>query len=326
MHIPDDERYYLKLKASYLYYIEHRMLTEISKTLDLSRPTLNKLLAEARDDGIVTITVNDIRGENRHIELEQRLCKALRLKDVCVVNAVSDDQGAINGSIGAATARYLINLIKPKMTIGIGWGNTLQAMAKYLNINRDVADLEFVSLMGSLNTKEGGSFSTFANSLCETIASNYRNSTVAMLYAPLVASDKASLDAMMHTEGIASVFGKMRRLDIAVVGVDGDIEHSTTLRLDTSLRKARGEFRRRKCVGNVCARFYDREGRTGSASIEERIISISPDDLRNTPTVIGAAGGQYKTLSIISAARTGLFNILITDEYTALALDEHVKK
>ena len=89
MPLSSEERYYIKLKASYLYYKENKTQAEIAELFHISRPTLIKLLNDARKEGIVTIEIHDIRMGSQYIELEQELCKKLGLKDVKIVGVGS---------------------------------------------------------------------------------------------------------------------------------------------------------------------------------------------------------------------------------------------
>jgi len=322
MHITPEERYYLKLKSAHLFHIENKPLVEIAELLHLSRPTLNRLLTEAREEGIVNITINDIRTGNHHLLLEQNLREKLHLKDIKIIDTAGETQESVNAGIGLAAARHLGNLLKPGMTVGIGWGKTLQVMAKHIQPDPSVSGLNFVSLLGGLHTEDTKSYTTFANSLCENIASNYEDSTVSMLYTPMVAQSKTAAEAVLASDSIAAAVKKMKTLDVAVVGIDGDPGHSTTIQLEKSLQSIESELRAGGYVGNVCSRFYTIDGRLSDLSIEERIITIHPGDLKKTPIVIGAAGGKYKASSILGAARAELFNILITDASTAARLSE----
>jgi deoxyribonucleoside regulator len=321
MHFSQEERYYLKLKAAHLLYLENMNLSDIAVLLHISRPTLNKLLSEARAEGIVSISINDIRQSESYISFEQALRKLLDLKDVKIVNVSGKSQDAVNQSIGEAAAAYFSNLISSGMRVGIGWGNTLQYMAKFLRPDPSVRDSEFVSLMGGLSSHESSSYAMFANSLCEIFASNYKRSKVAMIHAPILAQSKKDAAALLRASGVSESFGKMSELDVAIVGIDGDIDHSTTLELDKSIRAVLAEMKDKNCAGNVCARFYTEEGRTGVMSIEDRLLSISDKDLIKTSLVVGAAGGPYKARSIIGASRAKLFDILITDVATAKTIE-----
>ena len=62
MALSADQRYYLKRKALYYYYEKNCSNTDIAKMLGISRVTLNRLLAEAKEEGMVKIEIIDTRN------------------------------------------------------------------------------------------------------------------------------------------------------------------------------------------------------------------------------------------------------------------------
>lgn len=317
MSLSAEERYYIKLKASYLHYIEGKTQSELAKLFNVSRPTLIKLLNDAREEGIVKIEINDVQGGACFIEKEQELCKRLDLKDVKIIRAVNNDQESINTSIGMAAAQYFARLLIPGMTVGIAWGNTLQLMVNYQQPDNKVERLQFVPLLGGLSSPSSEGYSMFANSLCEQIASKYSKSVVNMLYAPLYVQDREMAETYRNSAEISKIFDKMAHLDVAVVGIDSDLPHSTTIQFEKNLQQDFNKLQKEGMVGNICANFYDINGKSSKSGIEHNIIAITPENLQKTPLVIGAAGGEYKVASIIGGARAKFYNVLITDEITA---------
>ncbi len=51
--------------------------------------------------------------------------------------------------------------------------------------------------------------------------------------------------------------------------------------------------------------------------IDDRVIAVSLEDLRKIPRVIGVALGDDKAKSIVGALKSGVLDVLITDEKTA---------
>jgi DNA-binding transcriptional regulator LsrR (DeoR family) len=316
--LSSEERYYLKLKAAHLYYKENKTQTEIAELFNLSRPTVIKLLSDARDEGIVTIEVRDIRMGGRHyVELEQELLKRLSLTDIKIVGVGNKTQLAINSSIGLAASNYFTSLLRPGMKVGIGWGYTLETMSNYITPNHTIPNLSFIPLLGGISNASSNDYTISANALCETIAHNYADSSVSMLYAPLVAQNMDIVHTITQSADVSGLLGQMGMLDIAMIGIDGEPTHSTTVTLEKALNQISEEIIEKECAGNVCLRFYDIRGNIQPLSIEDLIIGVTVENLRNTPVVLGAAGGPYKAGSIIGAARARLFNRLVTDEYTA---------
>ena len=310
-----EERYNLKVKIAHLYYLEDKTQVEISKMLNISRPTIIKLLKEAKEEKIVSIQIAELKNTNSFLKEEIMLRNLLGIEDANIVNVPSENVEIVCNRIGNATANYMSNLLKSGQRIGIGWGKTLECFAEKVKTINKIKDLEFVPMLGGLGTNR--EVKMFANALCEKVALKFHKSTVHYLYAPMIATNELTANAFI--DSIQNVFEKIDALDIAVVGIDGDINHSTTVTTSPDVFTAddMAQLAKYRVVGNVCAHFYDINGNVCDVSINKRVIAASAENLKRIPTVIAAAGGKYKIDSIIGAARGKLFNVLITDEFTA---------
>ena len=51
--------------------------------------------------------------------------------------------------------------------------------------------------------------------------------------------------------------------------------------------------------------------------LDDRVIGIRLEQLRQVPRAVGIAGGPDKTVAIRGALRGGWINVLITDKFTA---------
>ncbi|MEA4853065.1 MAG: sugar-binding domain-containing protein [Christensenella sp.] len=325
-----EERYDLKIKIAHLYYREDKTQAEISKMLNISRPTIVKLLKEAKQERIVRILIAEPRQTNAFLKDELTLRNLLGIEDVKIVNVPSDNRDIINDRIGAATASYMGNLLKSGSRVGCGWGRTLKCFAEKVKMTTKIKDIEFIPLIGGLGTSKDNNI--LSNALCEKIAANFPRSIVCYLYAPMITANVLTAQAFLDSNPLKAVFSKVKNLDIAVIGIDGDIDHSSTIESalssdpDAITRSEIEDLRKSNAVGCICARFYDIHGNPCSAALDRRVIGVDPTLFKNIPTVIAAAGGQYKTGAIIGAARGKLFNVLVTDEYTAKNLLDTLKE
>ncbi len=121
---------------------------------------------------------------------------------------------------------------------------------------------------------------------------------------------------MKNSNDIKALFEQMMRMDIAIVGIDGDPAHSTTVKKEDTLEKIYDELIADACVGNVCSHFYDAQGNLPKLSISGRMITVPVEALRKTPYVIGAAGGEFKAPSILGAARRSS-SVIVTGNFKA---------
>lgn len=308
-----DERYEMKVKAAYMCYIQDKTQADAAKALGISRPTLGKLLREAREEGIVKIEIRDAKRLTDSLALEEALRRRYGLREARV--ALCENAGMALAAIGQAAGEYLGKAIQPGMRVGVAWGRTLQAAVDYMARYGRAGAVEFVPLLGG--PRYSSNCRVFANSISEKMAACYPGSTVAYLYSPLLAQSEADAAAILATDAVKGVFRKMEQLDMAIVGIDGDPTHSTSvdaMELDGESLLASG------AVGNVCTRFFDIDGNRCDLEIDRRVIAIAPEVLKRTPVRIGVAGGAHKARSIESALKGGLVNVLVTDEMTARCL------
>ena len=75
-------------------------------------------------------------------------------------------------------------------------------------------------------------------------------------------------------------------------------------------------------VGEICLRYFDKDGHAMKPVIEDRVISIDAKSMQAAPRRIGVAGGAPKLNAIRAAITGGWINVLITDAEVARLLLE----
>ncbi len=76
-------------------------------------------------------------------------------------------------------------------------------------------------------------------------------------------------------------------------------------------------LRRSGGVGDICLRFFDREGVPVSTPLDARVIGMTLEQLRGVKRAVAVAGGTRKRTAIRAALQGGMVNVLITDRFTA---------
>jgi len=313
MAIPADKRYYYKLKAAQLYYIENRRQKDITDILHISKPTLIALLKEAVDEGIVHIEIRNLKNSQLFFELESQLRNALNIDDVLI--AKRDKAENISHSLCALLAQHLATILKPKLKIGFGWGRTLSVLSSFLEPQRNIYELQLIPLMGQPERNAGSNMAS--NSLCDIIAQKYQRCSVDYFSLPLILRSNVNTKQLKELPDVQEILNKMDDLDMAIVGIDSDPKTSTFLFTEQVGVEFLDELISKGVVGNICSHFININGDIVNTSLDERIMAITPQQLKRIPQVIGVAGGSDKVRSIIGGAKTGIFNMLITDEITA---------
>jgi deoxyribonucleoside regulator len=81
--------------------------------------------------------------------------------------------------------------------------------------------------------------------------------------------------------------------------------------------------RARGAVGEVISMYISLEGLVVPLELNERIVGLDFGEIRKIPLRVGVSWGAQKALANIGAARSGLVNVLITDENTAHEMLHH---
>jgi DNA-binding transcriptional regulator LsrR (DeoR family) len=307
---------YLLGKVSTLYYLRDQTQQEIAERLRVSRPTVSRLLQEARDLGFVQITVSPPRG--LHLDLEARLEEVFGLQTARVAEGdAGKNSELLRGQLGAAAARYLARTVRSGETIGVAWGATLSAMVEAM-APMPTEGSRVVQILGGIGPPDGAEY---GGVLVRRLAQRIGAQPV-LLPAPGVVATSSVRDALRKDPHVRAALNELDSLDTVFVGL-GSLESNPVLNDGHSLsRVERKELRAGRAVGDIALRFFDAEGRPVRTALDERILGITPEQIRKGRRVVAVAGGAHKVEAIVAALRGNLVHVLITDRMTAEALVE----
>ncbi len=305
---------YLLSKVSTLYYLRDQTQQEIADRLSLSRPTISRLLQEARDIGIVQIKVAPPRG--LHIELESLLEERYGLRTAQVVGADVAQPTTISvQQIGMAAASYLARTVLPRQTIGLAWGSTLNAMVHALS-PLPLDDVRVVQTLGGIGPPDA---EAYAADLVRRLAQQLGAAAV-LLPAPGIVSSAAVRDALCQDRHVQAALSLLDALDIVFVGIGALATNPVLTDGQTLPRGTHAEFVAAGAVCDIALRFFSADGLPVSTSLDERILGIATEQLRKAGQVVAVAGGPEKVDAIHAALLADVIDVLITDFQTAEAL------
>jgi len=307
-----DKKYCNKLKAAKYYYNEDLTQQEIADRLYLSRPTVSKMLKEAKEEGIVQFKIVDIKNKCNMFELEEKLMSKYNLKNV-IVASYDETLENLKDQIGKAAASYFEDVVKSNMKIGISWGTTLNAMIENLSFNNNIKNLELVSMVGGSRRVVSD---IQANILIEKILNKYDGQGY-FLYAPAIVDNENIWQILNNNQETREILEKAVNVDIAFVGIGSEIEKSTVKDTGYFNEEEIKELKEKNSVGDICWRFFDEEGNICRSEVNKRTMGISFDDIKKINTVVGVAGGEEKVDAILASLKGDLIDVLITDEKTA---------
>jgi DNA-binding transcriptional regulator LsrR (DeoR family) len=305
--LPEEQ---MQVRVVWLYFMEGRTQGEIADALSTNRLRVNKIIAEARRSGLVTITLNS--RLTSCVELEQKLMAEFSLNRAIIVPTPADPD-LIPVLLGQATADYIAQLLNNgKLSgIGVGWGATLREMVRHMPSMRR-PDICVNSVMGGLT--HGIEINTFdiASDLARQL-----NAECAYLAAPIYAGSPASRTAIIKQDVFDAAFRQIAANDLVVLSIGDMTERSLLMRYGLPQGVTIDELLALGACGDVLAQFIDRRGRPIDHPLNQSAIAPPLEALRNIPNVVFASGGTNKADAIAAVLLSGLGNVLVCDEDTA---------
>jgi DNA-binding transcriptional regulator LsrR (DeoR family) len=294
----------LVYQAARLYYLEHATQAQIANQLGTSRPTVSRLLAEARASGVVRVHVrNPDAGEMS--ALEQTLVEQLGLLAAYVAPSIKNAPAGQLLGPGVANALQRSDL-GPGDALVVSSGATVHGVAQ-----QRMPSLPGVVLCPTAGGVEEPHAHYQTNEITRNLAAKVHGTPV-LLYAPAMPSP-ALWRVLMDDPVTQRVTRLWKSAHAALLGIGAPPHGRSSLPSvispnDPALLPA---------VGDICARPYDNTGAPVVFSGVERLVAMELDDLRRIPHTIGAAVGAEKVTSIMTAVRAGYVNTLVTDSATA---------
>ncbi len=299
--------------AARLYYVDGLGQAEVAEFVRVSQAKVSRLLALARERGIVRISVAEY--EPRDAELERQLQAQLGLKAVAVIKTVDGATGEdARRSVAHFGAAFVGGLIPPNSTVAIAGGRTMRELVQHLPEDRE-RRITAVQAMGSVDSNVGP---VDAFELGRAMARRL-GGTFQTINTPAFVPDKKTRDSFLALAQIRAVFQRLSQTDVALIGI-GTLENSVFV--DRGVLSADDLRKLAVCgaVGEICGRFFDKHGRECDSPWRDRVISIELEQLRRAPQVIGMIAGADRATAIKAAVKGNLLKSLIIDVPGALTL------
>jgi DNA-binding transcriptional regulator LsrR (DeoR family) len=298
----------LATRAAWLYFVAGNTQAEIGKKLGLSRIRINRLLALAREQGLVQISITGRLADC--VSLEEQLKERFALSHAVVVPTPLN-QSQTPFVIGNAAGQYLGSQLKDGLSIGVGWGRTLRYSLR--SVPRGTyKKITVVSLMGGLTQASLVNPHETASHLADIIGAQCY-----YIAAPALTDSEATRDIFLQQSMVREVVERGAKVDLALVSV-GDLTPSNTMsRVGLISADDAASLVKAGAVGDICVHWINAEGKVISHPMNKRVVALSPERLKDVPRVIVASGGRNKVPALFGALNAGFVNVVVTDETTA---------
>lgn len=299
-----------------MYYLQDMKMEAIGAQLHVSRSSVSRMLKEARESGLVEITLRPTPTNAPGIS--QILASRFGVECSVVPVADSADEEERLEQVAMATARLVTAWFDSDMVLGIAWGTTLAAIGRYLR-KKSTRGSAVVQLNGAANTHTSGV--DYVASLMARFGDAF-DAHVHLFPVPAFFDYAETRQAMWRERSVARVLEVQRKANIALFSIGaiaGEIPSHVYSAgylesADVETLAAEG------VVGDVCTVFLRADGSYEDLSLNKRATGPTPGELQNVPMRVCAVAGDSKVRPLLAALRAGAITHLVIDEQTATRL------
>jgi len=299
----------IRLRAAWLYFIEQRTQADVADALGVTRFRINRMLAECRSEGLVRIEVTSQLASC--VALERQAIEVFGLSDAIIVPSPIDARRT-HAMLGAGLGRYLsVRLTDPALRVmGIGWGQTMRETLRHLRAP-ERPDMHIVTLLGALPRSSEENSIEIIGRLGRMLGAERTYMT-----APIYADSPEARYVFAGQQFYTPVQDLILRSDVACFSVGDLSDESLLIRHGLPRGVSPKELRAAGAVGDLLGTFIDIMGRAVDHPVNRQLIGPGLGDLCNMKCLVMAAGGPWKQDVVTGALRSGLVDVLVSDEVT----------
>jgi len=306
------------LRAAAMYYEDDLTMDAIGAELGLSRATVSRMISEAREIGLVEITVHH---ETRAAGVLERAIAEHHGVEVTVLGRVHASTEAERFTQLATQAATAVRpIFEPHTTVAVAWGATITEITRQLSPGT-VPGLQVVQSNGSGNTFSSGV--EFASVVLERLGAAL-GARVHLYPVPAFFDRATTRTAVWQERSVQRVLALQRRADVALFSVSpvvGDVPGYLYRAGYLGRDELRG-LARQKVAGDLNTIFVRGDGSTDGIEINQRASGMPIELFNEIPRRVCVATGRAKAPAVKAALRAGSVTDLVIDVDVAEALVE----
>ena len=281
------------------YYLEDQKQSDIARELGISRPMVSRLLAEARDLGVVEIRIHD--PERREDSLLERLRNAGMIQGGILV-----EDGQENDETNQRLSQGAVELLRQIGTrrLGVGWGYLIGQLVTWLERNpqRDSAISDICPLVGNANIPARN----YQSNENVRLMAQQLGAVPHFLYLPALPESLEEKRLLCSTEVYRQICRQWEQMDTALVNI-GDYPSSPDF---ASLVRYGSLLQRHRACGRMLAYYFNETG-TVIQSDQDFAIQIPLETLRRCPRIVGVCSANTSVKALRGALNTGILTHIV---------------
>ena len=281
------------------YYLEDQRQSDIARELGVSRPMVSRMLSEARELGIVEITIHEPGAR------EARLLERLRLTS-SIRGGVLVEEGESGDGTNRLLSQGAVELLRQlgSRRLGVGWGYLIGQLVTWLEENPqpDSAVTDICPLVGNASIPARN----YQSNENVRLMAQQLGAFPHFLYLPALPESLEEKQVLCSTEVYRQIHQQWERLDTALVNI-GDYPSSPDF---ASLVRYGSQLQRQRACGRMLIYYFNEEG-TVIRSDQDPAIQIPIDILRRCPNIIGVCSANTSANALGGALKSGMFTHIV---------------
>lgn len=301
-------------RAAELYYEQGATMDGVARHMRTSRSTVSRLLRDARESGIVRISL--VRPEQRTAAGEVLAGMfGIEVHVIPVPDLVGDVERLRLVAQAAAQrlAAYAAEAVDP--VIGIAWGTTLEQVVRQLEpVPQSRATI--VQINGAANPSTSGI--PYAGMILQD-AGRALGERVVQFPVPAFFDEAETRDVLWRERFVRRMLDLRRRMDVAVFSV-GALSGQVASHVYAGGYLSGDEIADLEAdgvVGDICTVMLRQDGSWADVAINRRASGMTPEELGAVPHRLCVVGSPGKTRALVGALRAGVVTDLVIDDASA---------
>ncbi|MDO5617647.1 sugar-binding transcriptional regulator [Kocuria sp.] len=308
-------------QAAELYFVQGMTMGTVAERLQVSRSTVSRMLAEAKERGIVTVS---LRMPDKPSD---RLSRRMNELFGVATHIAGTPRSAHAAQRLEAATRYAANVLNGWVTngsvVGVAWGATTSMMASHLH-RMDLRDVTVVQLNGAAGPRSTGVGSS--TPVLATMARAF-NAELYPFPTPAFFDHEQTRTLLWQESSVRRILAVRAAVDIAVFSVGAF--HGPVLSQVYSeghlTQEALRSLNQNRVVGDMCTVFIREDGSYADITLNRRASGPTPSDLSRLPRRLCVVSGQHKVRGIVGALRSGAVTDLVIDDRTAAQVVSYIE-
>ena len=277
------------------YYMEDQKQSDIARERGVSRPLISRMLSEARELGIVEITIHEPGAR------EARLLEQLRLSS-SIRGGVLVEEGTNADATNRLLSQGAMELLRQLgvRRLGVGWGYLIGQLVSWLEENpqpnstiTDICPLVGNASIPARNYQSNENVRLMAQQM---------GAAPHFLYLPALPDSLEEKQVLCSTEVYRQIHQRWEELDTALVNI-GDYPSSPDF---ASLVRYGSLLQRQRACGRMLIYYFNEDGFV-IQSEQDFAIQIPIDILKRCPNIIGVCSANTSAKALRGALKSGFF-------------------